>query len=153
MKRAIIFPAAVLCGLILADIAQAHGVGYRHPGPKAVALEFYYSTGEAMAYQEAFVYSPGDPKAAFQTGRSDEHGRVAFVPDVSGDWRVVVRDMEGHMAEAVLYVGGTEVEADETTVSSAGPAPGGVELAFRAALGVSVLFNIAAFVRGSGKCI
>jgi nickel transport protein len=114
-----------------------------------VALEFFYSTGEYMAYQDARVYSPKDGKASFQSGRSDEFGRVSFVPDAPGGWRVVVRDEEGHMAEAVInvtdeFIGGSRSAADPATGQSI---PMGGELFIRALLGVSVLFNIAAFVR------
>ncbi|MDR2779562.1 MAG: hypothetical protein LBB28_00390 [Synergistaceae bacterium] len=132
--------------------AFAHGVGYRRLGMSAVALEFFYSTGESMAYQNARVYSPKDGKAFFQSGLSDEFGRVSFVPNIQGDWRIMVKDEEGHLAEAVITVteefilGSGEVSAETAAGSSI---PMGGELLIRALLGVSVLFNIAAFVR---KC-
>jgi hypothetical protein len=142
---------AVICALGLAllagpGIAWAHGVGYRRPARSAVALEFYYSTGEAMAYQEARVYAPDNARAAFQTGRTDEYGRVSFVPAASGDWRVEVRDEEGHRAEALVTVAGDgEENAQSDGAISGGSTPEGMELFFRALLGVSLIFNIAAF--------
>jgi nickel transport protein len=144
---------AVICALGLAlsagtRIASAHGVGYRHSARSAVALEFYYSTGEAMAYQEARVYGPDNARAAFQTGRTDEYGRVSFVPAASGDWRVEVRDEEGHRAEALVTVagdGGEDAKSDGGAISG-GSTPEGMEVFFRALLGVSLIFNIAAFV-------
>jgi nickel transport protein len=148
------FPIAFLIlGLVLCacpGTALAHGVGYRLLSVNTVALEFFYSTGESMAYQEARVYSPRDEKASFQSGRSDEFGRVSFVPDSPGGWRVVVKDGEGHLAEAVInvteeFIGGSE-EFDSKT-SAEDSIPMGGELFVRALLGVSVLFNIAAFVR------
>jgi nickel transport protein len=140
----------MVLGLVLAagpGASYAHGVGYRRSEKSAVALEFYYSTGETMAYQEARIYSPNDDKASFQSGRTDEFGRVAFVPDISGDWRVVVHDEEGHRAEAVVAI---TREFLEDAASGSSPAaaessiPRGFELFLRAMLGVSILFNVAA---------
>lgn len=126
--------------------ASAHGTGYRLlDDSPSVALEFYYSTGGAMSYLEAKVYSPGDEKFAHQTGRTDALGRFAFVPDAAGVWRVVVRDDEGHLAEAVA-----EVPAERFGPSAASLAagaqtapPAGTPLYLRAALGVSIIFNLA----------
>jgi nickel transport protein len=130
--------------------ALAHGVGYRVSGKKAVALEFYYSTGETMAYLEARAYSPNDVKNAFQSGRTDEFGRYSFIPQTEGEWRVIVKDEEGHRAEAVIPItpeflsgGGELPTAAQSSI------PQGMELYLRAVLGVSLLFNIAAFVRGT----
>jgi hypothetical protein len=150
MKKTAKIAAMYVLGLALLSrpgIVSAHGVGYRRSAKDAVALEFYYSTGEAMAYQEARVYGPDDARAAFQTGRTDEYGRVSFVPAVSGDWRVEVRDAEGHRAEAVVTVAGTPENAayDGEPISGVSM-PEGRELFFRALLGVSLIFNIAAFV-------
>jgi nickel transport protein len=159
--------AAAICilGSVLFSeprIALAHGVGYRRSAISAVALEFYYSTGEAMAYREARVYSPESARAAFQTGRTDEYGRISFVPATSGDWRVEVRDEEGHRAEAVVTVApgpDGNAKSDVAAVSELSVPEDG-ELFFRALLGVSLIFNIAALVitlrarhRGERECM
>lgn len=147
--------ALVLIASAFPDAALAHGVGYRVSSKKAVTLEFYYSTGETMAYLEARTYSPSDEKNAFQSGRTDEFGRVSFAPDSEGEWRVVVRDDEGHIANAVVPVTPEFLSGgDEGGVSLAAQSslPRGADLFFRAALGVSVLFNIAVLVR-LRKCI
>ena len=119
--------------------ASAHGVGFRRSALPAVALEFMYSTGEMMSYREARVFSPSDDKFAVQTGRTDEKGRFAFVPDVPGEWRVIVRDEEGHQCEAVLEVSGEGLGVRE---SDSQP-----EMLVRALLGVSIIMNIAFAVK------
>ena len=143
------FCAAMTAGLILlaAATALAHGIGYRISDRKPVSLSFSYSTGETMSYLDTRVYAPKDEKFAFQSGRTDEAGRFAFTPDAPGLWRVVVRDEEGHMAEAKVDVTEDFLKGDENF-------PGlirtthieGTELLFRAVLGVSLLFNFAAGV-------
>ena len=132
----------LLLVLWTATSAIAHGTGYRQSELRAVALEFFYSDGEKMSYREARVFSPKDGKFAAQTGRTDEAGRFAFVPDCPGEWRVIVRDEEGHQCTASIAI------SDEgANVASGSSIPQGVELAVRAILGVSVIFNIAMIVR------
>jgi nickel transport protein len=145
----------VKIGLILAigpilmpSAAFAHGTGYRQSDKKPISLEFYYSTGETMSYLEAKVFSPKDEKFAFQSGRTDEEGRFAFTPNASGLWRVEVRDQEGHRAEAKVDIPEESPSAgngSEPVIEKAA-SPEGMDLFLRAGLGVSLLFNIAAFL-------
>jgi nickel transport protein len=126
--------------------ALAHGTGYRQSDKESISLEFYYSTGETMSYLDTKVFSPKDEKFAFQSGRTDEDGRFAFTPNTSGRWLVVVKDEEGHLAEAKIDVtedfldasGKVDAIVEKTAM------PEGMDLAVRSALGVSLLFNIAA---------
>ncbi|MDR3265841.1 MAG: DUF2914 domain-containing protein [Synergistaceae bacterium] len=153
--------AATVVGLIFAigpisaSVAFAHGTGYRQSDRRPISLEFYYSTGETMSYLEAKVFSPADEKFAFQSGRTDEDGRFAFTPNAPGRWRVVVRDEEGHLAEAAVDVardlpnatgdGGDSAISSNAVVPKAA-VPEGADLFVRAALGVSILFNVAALL-------
>lgn len=134
-----------LAGLI-ASCAYAHGVGFRHSGLKAVALEFFYSTGEKMSYCEAKVFSPKDAKFAAQSGRTDEEGRFAFIPDCEGEWRVIVRDEEGHQCNASVNITPEFLENSGQLASSQDNLPQGYELFIRALLGVSIIFNIAMLI-------
>lgn len=143
-------------GLFGTQPAEAHGVGYRESEVPPISLEFFYSTGELMSYLEAQVYAPKDAEFEYQSGRTDEDGRFAFTPNEPGEWRVVVKDDEGHRAEAVInvtqvFLDGGQGEEGGQRASSAGvvakaAAPEGAELYMRAGLGVSLLFNVAAFV-------
>ncbi|MDR1943687.1 MAG: hypothetical protein LBQ19_02595 [Synergistaceae bacterium] len=148
---------AVLVAVLLLAVpgdAFAHGVGYRLSSKKAVALEFYYSTGETMAYLDARAYSPQDERNAFQSGRTDEFGRYSFVPATEGEWLVVVKDEEGHRAEAKVPITAEFLDdsGGEVSVAARSSLPRGFDLFLRAVLGVSILFNLAALVR-LRKCI
>ena len=142
--------AALIAALADGDAASAHGVGYRRSDKRAVTLEFYYSTGELMSYQEARVYSPDDAKNSFQSGRADEFGRVSFAPETAGAWRVVMNDPEGHRVEATVEIGDDFFTGSEEAAGTAGltvaptSLPGGFELFWRAVFGVSLILNIAA---------
>ena len=78
-----------------------------------------------------------------RTGRTDEQGRFAFIPDVPVEWRVIVRDEEGHQCTAAINVSEAliaEVHNDSNN-----------DLWLRALFGVSIIFNIAMFIlRRSG---
>lgn len=133
-----------------ASPAFAHGVGWRQCDTPAVALEFVYASGQKMAYAEARVFAPDDPEHAWQTGRTDGEGHLSFVPHLPGIWRAVAKDGEGHRTEAEIDVtpeflkGGTGVS--QIGNSSDKNPPVGLDLALRALLGVSLLFNVAALV-------
>ena len=122
----------------------AHGTGYRQINLKAIPLEFFYSTGEKMSYREVKVFSPKDSKFPIQTGRTDEEGRFAFIPDVSGDWKVIVRDEEGHQCEAKINL--TSLSSDDDISPYRGHNVARGSMVKEAILGVSLIFNMAVFV-------
>ena len=136
---------AVMVSLLCSSsCSYAHGTGYRHSSLKAVPLEFSYSTGEAMSYREARVYSPNDEKFAVQSGRTDESGRFAFIPNVKGEWRVIVRDEEGHQCEAKIDITDEFLSGKETLRTQSESFN---DIPVRALLGVSLIFNIALVIR------
>ena len=137
----------VLVLILCSSKSYAHGVGFRQTSFKSIALEFFYSTGEKMSYREAKVFSPKDEKFAVQTGRTDEEGRFAFIPDCVGEWRVIVRDEEGHQCNAEINI--TQEFLSNTEKNSSvheQNIPRGFELFIRALLGVSIIFNIAMLI-------
>ena len=146
MRSKIFIGLALTVSLMLfsTDKLSAHGTGYRRSELRAVALEFMYSTGEKMSYREAKVYSPKDEKYAFQSGRTDEVGRFAFVPDVAGTWRVIVRDEEGHQCTAEIEI--TADDEDKALSHEEVGLYGGRELLVRSLLGVSIIFNISMLI-------
>ena len=127
----------------------AHGTGFRTSELKSVSLEFFYSTGEKMSYREAKIFSPKDSKFAIQSGRTDENGRFAFIPDSVGEWRVIVRDEEGHQCEAAINISDEWlVNSEEKNIINAkSDTPEGLELIIRSLLGVSLIFNLAFIIR------
>ena len=124
---------------------SAHGTGWRYSQIEAVALEFMYSTGEAMSCREARVFSPNDEKFAYQSGRTDEKGRFSFVPDSPGKWRVIVRDEEGHQCTTEIVISDKGEKVSESEIQSA--VINSTEIFIRSLLGVSLIFNIALIIR------
>ena len=98
-----LFAALLLC--LWPALAKGHGTGYGPAdGLGARSLEYYYSSGDPMAYAKTLVYAPDDGETEYQNGRTDRRGRFAFVPDMPGTWRVVVSDGQGHRVGAEVDV-------------------------------------------------
>ena len=72
-------------------------------------------------------------------GSAGTKGRLAFIPDVTGEWRVIVRDEEGHQCIASVNV--SEILTASVSKDSSD------DLWLRAVLGVSIIFNIAMIIR------
>ena len=158
LRQVFLAVLGAVCVSLPGTLLEAHGVGYKESDLKPIALDFFYSTGETMSFLETTVYSPKDSEFEYQSARTDEDGRFSFVPNTEGEWRVVVKDNEGHIAEAKINVtdeflsgGSSSGEGSPALVEEKQAKPEGLDLFVRASLGVSLLFNIAAFVTFTRK--
>lgn len=95
-----------------AGAALAHGTQYRVLGQSETLVGFAYTDGEPMAFAAFTLFGPADGAVPVRSGRTDRQGRVGFVPDAPGTWRIEVRDAEGHAVRAELTAyGGQAVPA------------------------------------------
>ena len=127
--------AAVLAAVVAVGGAQAHGVGARSLGPGAQSVEFYYASGEPMAYVAVRLFAPGDAAVPFVDGRADRLGRFAFLPSEPGAWTARAEDEEGHKVELTVQAG---------EAGAAGGSPGGLFSPWRVALWLSLSANMLA---------
>lgn len=113
---------------------KAHSVEHRIERGEAVFLTF--SAGGQPLVDAVFrVYSP-EPGPPFATGRTDRLGRVSFLPDRAGAWRVMVSTTDGHGASVRVDVETSPRAASDAT--KAGPSRWA-----RIAAGVGYLLGIA----------
>lgn len=83
----------IIC-LAMPVTLNAHGVtGEVFKGGIVVFAQ--YDTGEPMSYAKIEIYAPNS-QAKFQGGRTDRNGKFSFVPDMPGEWKVIVDDEIGH---------------------------------------------------------
>ena len=75
---------------------RAHDVVHEISKTGAVVVTVGYDTGEAMRYAAVTIFSPRDDTVEFQNGRTDANGSFAFVPDMPGEWKIIVNDGIGH---------------------------------------------------------
>ncbi len=119
--------------LLAAGPAHGHGVGARSLGTGAQSVEFYYASGEPMAYASVKLFAPNDPAVPFVDGRADRLGRFAFVADEPGSWTVRAEDEEGHKVALTVQAG---------EAASTGAGPGGLFSPWRIALWFSLSANV-----------
>ena len=136
----------VLCAWLPGQ-AMAHDLQHQIDEGAAVSVKLFFADGSDFAFESYEVYRAGD-EIPFQVGRTDLQGRVVFLPDRAGTWRIKVFSEEGHGADFSFTTG----------------AKGGVEDVsqpfferhLRIVVGVSVIFGVFGLVdllmRRRGRC-
>ncbi len=127
MKALLVLPAALLAGAL-----QAHSLGHSVQTGSAVIVELRYGDGSPFSYETAEVYRPAE-SVPFLAGRTDANGRLAFVPDRPGEWRVRAFSEDGHGGDFVVAA------APEGGASAPSAGLGGLG---GLAVGLSVLFGL-----------
>jgi nickel transport protein len=98
-------------------------------------VEFYYASGEPMAYVAVRLFAPGDAAVPFVDGRADKLGHFAFLPSEPGAWTARAEDEEGHKVELTVQAG---------EAGAPGGSPGGLLSPWRVALWLSLSANLLA---------
>jgi nickel transport protein len=88
-------PLLVLPLALLAGTLNAHQLNHEVQTGSAVIVELRYGDGSPFGYESAEVYRPAE-SVPFLAGRTDANGRLAFVPDRAGDWRIKAFSEDGH---------------------------------------------------------
>ncbi|MEN3044618.1 MAG: hypothetical protein ABDH37_05315 [Candidatus Hydrothermales bacterium] len=71
----------------------SHGIGYEF-FENAKGLRFFYEDKTPLSLAEYKIYSP-DGKI-FSEGKLDRNGRVLFLPNKKGKWKIEIDDGMGH---------------------------------------------------------
>jgi nickel transport protein len=91
--------ASVLLLLVLHQgqplCALAHDLQYRVDEGGAVYVKLFFGDGSDFTFESYEVYRAGED-IPFQVGRTDAKGRLAFLPDQPGEWRVKAFSEDGH---------------------------------------------------------
>ena len=73
-------------------------------GTGAVEVRLFFSDGSVFSFEAYEVYREGED-IPFQVGRTDALGRLVFIPDRAGTWRVKVFSEDGHGLDFSLATG------------------------------------------------
>ena len=84
--------------------AYGHEIHYETTQGDAVVLRLSSANGTVFSNERYEIFREGED-AAFQTGRSDALGRIVFLPDRAGEWRIRVFSEDGHGLNIVLETG------------------------------------------------
>jgi hypothetical protein len=99
---------AAMLVLIPATTALAHGVRTEVAVGAMTVATFTHEDGSPMAGVPFTVTTPVGTEA-FLTGTTDVHGRVVFLPDRAGAWKVRVAGADGHGAVVTIDVDSTAI--------------------------------------------
>lgn len=100
--------------LLLTALGYAHSVDYQVDSVKAIAVTARFADEDVASYSPFEVFRPQE-KIAFQTGRTDQLGRVVFAPDKPGTWLVKVQAESTHGLHGVSVP--IEVDPDAVIVN------------------------------------
>jgi len=76
-------------------VVWGHGLHHTVSEGEAVVITISYAEGMKFAHERYEIYRPGE-EVPFQSGTTDGLGRIAFVPDRDGDWRLRAFSKDGH---------------------------------------------------------
>jgi len=89
--------ALALCAWLPAQ-ALAHDLQHEIGEGEAVSVRLSYADGSEFAFESYELYRDGE-EVPFQVGRTDLLGRVVFLPDRAGAWRIKAFSEDGHGAD------------------------------------------------------
>jgi len=81
--------------LFFTGVLYAHNLKHMLSWEESMTITLQFVKEGDFSFQSYEVYAP-KTKTPFQVGRSDLYGRVVFLPDRSGKWRVKVFSEDGH---------------------------------------------------------
>ncbi len=134
MKRlaAAIFLAQLCC---LAGPARAHELQFQVTAAPAAVIQLRYADGQPFAF-EAYELYPGTAEVPAQVGRTDAQGRLVFLPEGNGDWRLKAFAADGHGLDQRLQVAPAGGDAP-----AAGTPDAGLDRFARVILGLSLILG------------
>jgi nickel transport protein len=127
-------PAVVLT-LMLAGLPPALGHDLQHTIAEgdAVVVKLSYPDNTPFSYESYEVFRTGE-KRPFQIGRTDNYGRIVFLPDRRGEWRVRAFSEDGHGVDFTFETDKGSVSGESTRASLGRGA--------RILVGLAILFGV-----------
>jgi len=122
----------VLCAWLPGQ-AVAHDLQHQIGEGAAVSVRLFFANGSDFAFESYEVYRAGD-EIPFQVGRTDLQGRVVFLPDRAGTWRIKAFSEDGHGADFSFTTGARGGVRDANQPF--------LERHLRVVVGVSVIFGV-----------
>jgi nickel transport protein len=100
-------------------LMMAHGVitevNIQSP---SIIVKSSYSESEPLKGALVKVFGHGNEESPYQTGKTDDSGFFAFVPDITGEWIFIVDDQQGHMKKVIITVHDSFFTSHDDQVSS-----------------------------------
>lgn len=116
---------------------QAHDLQYTVTGGQAVVVKLFYADNTAFSFEGYEIYPEGK-KLPVQVGRTDARGRIAFLPDKAGTWRIKAISEDGHGLDFTL--------ATDAAANLAGSDKPFYERYGRIVVGVALILGLFGFI-------
>jgi nickel transport protein len=87
--------------LSASPLAWPHGLHYSVGEGQAVVVRLTYADDTAFSFAAYEIYPEGE-RLPVQVGRTDAQGRIAFLPDKAGRWRIKAASEDGHGIDFTL---------------------------------------------------
>ncbi len=127
---------AVLLSLCAPTTLHAHEIVHKVSRGAAVVIELSYHDHSPFSDEQYEVYRRGE-ETPYQTGRTDALGRIVFVPDREGSWRIRAFSESGHGIDVTIEAG--PESAVKTVADPGSNRYGGVVLGVVLILGVFMI--------------
>jgi nickel transport protein len=111
----------------------AHDLQHTVTEGNAVVIRLHFADDSSFSFEEYMIYAEGEV-LPFQVGRTDARGRIVFIPDRPGKWRIRAFSEEGHGADFTIETG-----PEHAVVNTEKPF---FERYTRIIVGVAVIFGI-----------
>lgn len=132
----------LLAGVLLSQtgMLSAHEVHHTVEQTAAVAIRLTYADGTPFAF-EAFEAYPAGKDRPSRVGRTDDQGRVLFLPGETRHWRIKAFSADGHGVDLPIELPVITASDDARSVdgSSNGDGPNRASLLL---FGVSILLAL-----------
>lgn len=80
---------------LLTTPTWGHDLQHTVVSGQAVVVKLFYADDTAFAFEGYEIYPEG-AKLPVQVGRTDAQGRIVFLPDKTGKWRIKAMSQDGH---------------------------------------------------------
>lgn len=87
--------------LAASPMAWSHDLQYTVTQGQAVVVRLHYADDTPFSFEGYEIYPEGD-KLPVQVGHTDTQGRIAFLPDKAGRWRIKAISEDGHGLDFTL---------------------------------------------------
>lgn len=81
--------------------AWGHDLQYELSRHQAVVITLFYADATPFSFESYEIFPEGE-RLPVQVGRTDAQGRIAFLPDRAGRWRLKVISEDGHGLDVVI---------------------------------------------------
>lgn len=101
-----------LCLGLVPSAALAHDLHHEVSQGQAVVIRLSYADDTPFAFVAYEIY-PKDEKLPVQVGRTDARGRIAFLPERAGAWRIKAYSEDGHGLDFALTTDAASIVASD----------------------------------------